>query len=118
MWSTRQVAGLFLMRLTMACTANATVYSTSPSTIGAIDSYTQFGNGDVVFRLTNNTLEGSCPAGFWIRGTDAGSKTVIAQVISASTTGASVIVGADTSTVWPGAGSAACLVWDVVLQPQ
>lgn len=118
MLSKRHVAGMLLMLAGTVSTANATVYTTNPSTIYNVDSYTQLGSGDVVFHLTNNSLQTSCPDGFWIRGTDPGSKSVVAQIMSAYATGASVVVGADTSTLWPGAASAACLVWDVVLQPQ
>jgi hypothetical protein len=91
----------------------ATILTTTPSTISSIDSYASFGGGDVILTLATNSLVSACPFGFWIRATDAGAKTVVAQAIAAYQAGSTVTVSADASTVWSGAGSAACLVWDI-----
>jgi hypothetical protein len=91
-------------------TANAVIFTATVSTVSSIDTYTQFGGGGVVFRLASNSLQTSCPYGFWIRGTDAGAKSALAQILAAYHAGSSVAVSADTSTIWSGAGSAACLV--------
>jgi hypothetical protein len=98
----------------IACASNAAVYSTNPTIIARVDTYTQYGGGDVIFTLSNSSLAASCPSGFWIRATDgAGAKTTIAQVMAAQHAGNSVVVYADTSIAWSGAGSPACLVWTV-----
>lgn len=105
-----------LVTIGFATTASAAVVSAGSSTIGSIETYTEFGGGDAIVHLTTNSLQASCPYGFWIRGTDAGAKSALAQIIAAHTAGGSVVIYADTSTIWSGAGSAACLVWDVVAQ--
>jgi hypothetical protein len=96
-------------------TQAGTILTAAASTITSIDSYTQYGSGDVIFTLANNSLASPCPYGFWIRGTDAGAKSTLAQVMTALQAGSSVVVSADTSTTWTGAASAACLVWDVIV---
>jgi hypothetical protein len=91
----------------------ATILTTTASTISSIDTYASYGSGDVILTLATNSLASACPFGFWIRGTDAGAKTVVAQALAAYQAGSTVTVSADTSTVWSGAGAAACLVWDI-----
>lgn len=93
--------------------SNATVYSTSASTIARVDTYTQYGEGDVIITLANNSLAASCPYGFWIRGTDRGAKTTFAQVLAARHTDSAIVIHADTSITWSGSQFAACLVWTI-----
>jgi hypothetical protein len=90
-----------------------TIYTTTASTVTRVDAYSSYGGGDVIFFLASNSLQTSCPYGFWIRATDAGSKSVVSQVLAAYLAGTVVSVSADTSTTWSGAGSASCLVWTV-----
>jgi hypothetical protein len=81
-----------------------------------MSTYSELGSGDALFQLTTNNLS-ACNLGFWIRGTDAGAKNVLAQILSAYSTGASVIVSADVQTPWPGSTSGtACLVIAVYMQ--
>jgi hypothetical protein len=89
----------------------ANIVSTSLSTISQVDVYTEFGNGDVIVWLATNSLQSSCPSGFWIRGTDTGADRVLAQVEAAYHSGTPVTVWADTTTIWSGSASAACLIW-------
>ena len=102
-----------LLALGLATEAEATIYNTDASTISTISTYTQYGGGDVIVFLANNSLSASCPYGFWIRATDPGAKTTIAQVLAAQAAGTSVRIWADTAVTWSGAGSAACAVWNI-----
>jgi hypothetical protein len=97
----------------IASVTNAAIYSAGASTISKIDSYTQYGGGDVIVTLASNTMAAACPYGFWIRGSDAGAKTAVAQVLAAHHTGSSVVIYADTAITWSGSQSPACLVWTV-----
>jgi hypothetical protein len=94
-------------------TAQAMVYGTNPSTIAYVDSYTQFGDGDVVFALANNSLQSYCPGGFWIKGADPGAKTVIGQLLAAFHSGAGIMVWADNSKFWTGSANPTCQVWNL-----
>lgn len=104
------------LSLAGAMNANATIVTASASPVATIDTYTQYGSGDVVFHLVSNSLQSSCPYGFWIRPSDGGAKSALAQVLAAYETGKSVAVSADNAIIWSGAGSAACLVWAVSAQ--
>jgi hypothetical protein len=110
----RNLRGLVLIPLAaFASVADATIYTASASAIVRVDTYTQFGSGDVIITLANNSLAASCPYGFWMRGTDAGTKTAAAQMMAAQLADKQVVIAADTSIIWSGSGSAACLVWMV-----
>jgi DNA-directed RNA polymerase specialized sigma24 family protein len=106
-----------ILPLTAACfvsVASAAVYSNAvPATIISVETYTQYGGGDVIFKMASNTLDTACPSGFWIKGNDPGAKSVLAQVLAARATETPVVVYADTAVTWTGAQSAACLVWAV-----
>jgi hypothetical protein len=108
--------GLPLVGSCLSMIAHAAVYTASASTITKVDTYTQYGGGDVIFFMANNSLSAMCPYGFWIRATDAGAKTTVAQILAAYQAGTPVVVSADPSITWSGAGSASCLVWDVIGQ--
>jgi len=83
--------------------ATAAIVTSSSSAIAQFVSYTTYDSGDVVFSLANGGISG-CSNGFWIAGTDAGAKTVIAQVLSAYRTGTPIVVYADPSQLWSGSG--------------
>lgn len=90
--------------------ADASIYGTNASTVTTVDTYTQFGSGDVVFTLANNSLQSACPSGFWIKGTDPGAKTAAGELLAAFHAGKPVMICADTAVIWTGSGSPACLV--------
>jgi hypothetical protein len=90
--------------------ANAT---SNRSSVTGLVFYSSYDTGDVTFTLTTASGISACTGGFWVRGTDAGAKTVIAALIAASQSGATIVVDADTTQVWPGATLVTCLVWDV-----
>jgi hypothetical protein len=95
-------------------TAFAAVVNSSSSTISSVLSYTELESGDVIFQLTTNSIS-ACNLGFWIRGTDAGSRSVLAQILAAYHTATPVTVSADNATFWPGSTTgAACLVLAVM----
>jgi hypothetical protein len=103
----------FLAAIIVACisiSATAAVITSSSSIITQFVSYTTYDSGDVTFSLASSGISG-CSNGFWIGGTDAGAKSVIAQVLSAYRTGTSIVVYADPSQLWPGSGGQYCHIW-------
>jgi hypothetical protein len=108
-----QQCALVLLATASSGMADAAVLSANASTVARVDTYTQYGGGDVIVRLTNNSLAAACPYGFWIRAADAGAKTALAQILAAHHAQSSVVIYADTGVIWSGSGSAACLVWSI-----
>jgi hypothetical protein len=104
-----------LAAIITACIGNgatAAVMTGSSSAITQFVSYTTFDSGDVTFSLASSGISG-CTNGFWIGGTDAGAKSVIAQVLSAYRTGTPIVVYADPSQLWPGSVGQYCHIWSV-----
>jgi hypothetical protein len=90
--------------------ANAT---SNRSGVTGLVFYTSYDTGDVTFTLTTVSGIPACTGGFWVRGTDAGAKTVIAALLAANQSGNTIIVDVDTTQAWPGATLTTCLVWAV-----
>lgn len=86
--------------------------TTARSTITNLVFYTSYDTGDVTFSLAASGIT-SCAGGFWIRGTDAGARNVLAALLTASQTGATIIVDTDTTQLWAGSATPTCLVWDI-----
>jgi len=101
-----------IIAVCIGSSANAVVMTSSSSAITQFVTYTTFDSGDVTFSLASSGISG-CSNGFWIGGTDAGAKSVIAQVLSAYRTGTPIVVYADPSQLWPGSGGQYCHIWGV-----
>jgi hypothetical protein len=101
-----------LIAVSVGSSATAAVITSSSSAITQYVSYTTYDSGDVTFSLANSGIAG-CSNGFWIGGTDAGAKAVIAQVLSAYRTGTPIVVYADPTQLWPGSGGQYCHIWGV-----
>lgn len=53
--------------------------NSSYSTIDFVQSYSEYGGGDVVFKIKNPTS--ACPDGYWLRKTDPGFQANLSMVI-------------------------------------
>ena len=86
-----------------------------PSTIlsHSMFSYATFGNGDVIFQLTQNPLP-QC-YGFWLRSSDPGFRTHVAIVLSVIQAQGEITVTAEDSDVWTGSTAKYCLVTGLLL---
>lgn len=102
--------GLGLIVSTPLFAADPSIVQSAASPISAVLTYTSAGGGDVLFKLQTNSIT-NCPYGFWIRPTDAGARSALAQVLAAYHAGKPVSVYADTATVWSGSTLSACLVY-------
>jgi hypothetical protein len=99
----------------VASASAATIISSS-SVIDWVETYTDYPTGtgrDAVFQLASSRLETQCPHGFWIRASDPGAKSTLAQVMAAYLAGKTIVAWVDTSVICSGSSSAACLVWNV-----
>lgn len=86
----------------------------SITTITRLYTYAEFGGGDVMIQVA--TPPAGC-AGFWLRATDPGFKTVYAALLSAYYAGASLRIGGDDAIPWAGSGSVYCKIDYAVLVP-
>ena len=81
--------------------------STTPAHVTKFHIYTDYGEGDVVFRV-DATVAG-CD-GFWLPPTDPGFRQTYAALLLVKATGATLEVTADESRVWPGSSARYCRV--------
>lgn len=102
------------MAMFAAAPAAATVVPAS-GTVVQINTYTEFGNGDVVFRLTNNVA--GCEAGFWLSPSQLGFKTNVAFIMQARATGETITVGGNDALIWNGSAGRYCKVDWVSIMP-
>jgi hypothetical protein len=65
--------------------------------------YSYSDSNDALF--TTQNAGATCQDGFWVRMTDPGAKTVVAQIMAALHSGAPVAVWAEDGQVWPGSFS-------------
>lgn len=76
-------------------------------------TYTEYGGGDVVFRV--DVPIAGCEGGFWLRSTDAGYKTNVAAVLMAYGNKSAVRVWAHNDQLWSGSGSPTCRLYSIGL---
>jgi hypothetical protein len=103
----------------LLCSVSDAVVSVGPSTVlgQSTNSYQTYGNGDVVFQLTQNSLSQSGCYGFWLRASDAGFKNNFAILLSVILTQGQITVTADDSAsgTWSGSANKYCLVTSLQL---
>lgn len=102
------------MAMLVAAPAAATVVPAS-GTIIQINTYAEFGNGDVVFRLSNHVA--GCEGGFWLSPSQLGFKTTVAFIMQARATGETITVGGNDALIWSGSASRFCKVDWVSITP-
>jgi hypothetical protein len=90
--------------------AQATVVNNlyAPAQVSFVYSYSEFGGGDVVFRL-DTTLTG-CEAGYWLRPTDPGFQRNVAMLMSAQLARRAISVHTYDDQIWSGSVSKYCRV--------
>ncbi|MEI8594388.1 hypothetical protein [Photobacterium sp. Hal280] len=71
------------------------------STIKMIHSYSEYGGGDVIFRLAESETT-SCPSGYWLRKTDPGFDANLSMLIAAFHAKSRVVVYGLPDEIWPG----------------
>lgn len=98
--------GLLLCSASEADTISASTRSIITSPI----FYATYGSGDVTFTFPGGSTGLAQCKGFWIRGTDAGYKTIVTAVLTAYQTGATIVVDANISQIWSGSSTSYCLV--------
>jgi hypothetical protein len=102
MYSRRLVNSLaFAVACSISVAASAMIL-TPPVRIKTFTTYTDYGNGDVVF-LADTTFPG-CD-GFWLSPADAGFKQAYAALMMVKASDTSVVLYAYDTSLWPGSAS-------------
>jgi hypothetical protein len=106
----RPIASICAFLAVATITASAAVHAAIVAGTGSVTvilTYTDFGNGDFVFRISNQPA--GC-SGFWISPQQPGYKTSVAYVLQARASGELVLVGADNAQLWTGSSGQWCKV--------
>lgn len=74
-------------------------------------TYTDYGLGDV--QISVDSPPATCPGGFWIRMSDAGAKSTLANLLSLQAQGVPVSIYAYDDSLWTGSASATCRLYTV-----
>jgi hypothetical protein len=103
--------GIVLLTTFVVGTSNVSVAAEVTAAVGRIVhlyTFTDFGNGDVVF--ATQSVPPTCQDGFWVRMTDPGAKTAVAQIMAAFHSGAALNIWASDSDIWSGSSGRFCRV--------
>lgn len=88
----------------------------TPVTITQSYAYSNFDGGDFVF--STSTGAPGCGSGWYVKPTDGGYRSVIAEVLAAQAAGLPVVVYGDNSDLWAGSPSGQyCRVQTVGMSP-
>jgi hypothetical protein len=88
--------------------ASAAVAGSSQVVVNEVFVFSEFGGGDVGF-LTSSPIAG-CEAGYWLRVSDPGFKSLYAMLMMAYATKSVVRVSAYDDSLWPGSNGRYCRV--------
>lgn len=96
----------------VAISVNAETISTTEKTkITRVSSYSEWGRGDVVIKVENPAP--GCNDGFWLGGNDAGTKNILAIILSAKATGTKVSINGDKDRMWNGTSGYVCHLYAI-----
>ena len=105
-------AGAVLVSMAGVITpAIATVVDAQAGEITSLYTYSEYGGGDVI--ITVQVPHANCAAGYWLRMSDAGAKTMYAQLLSAYHVKARVRVQGHDDQIWGGSGGRYCRIYAV-----
>lgn len=97
-----------------ASIASAAQIDAPVSRMKFIQSYNQWGGGDVIF-ATENAVSG-CENGYWLAKSDTGFSANMAMLLSAYHAKSPLVVSAITDQQWAGSAGHFCKLYAVTLQ--
>jgi hypothetical protein len=100
---------VLLLTIAVCNTANATLVSSPQVTVTQFFTFSDYGNGDVGFVVSASTP--ACAAGFWLRPSDPGFKTLYAQLAMAYAMKSPIRVTAYDDSIWSGSTGVYCRVY-------
>ncbi|WP_330960985.1 hypothetical protein [Photobacterium sp. 53610] len=90
---------------------NQNYIGSTVSTIKEVTSYSEYGDGDVVFKLASP--EATCPSGYWLRKTDPGFQANLSMVIAAYQAKTSVMAFGLPDEIWSGSKGKYCRMYAI-----
>lgn len=90
-----------------------TLVGTAATRISFLDSYNQYGGGDVIFKVETPIYD--C-YGYWISKTDPGFQANMSMLTAAYLAGTSVVVFGLADQLWSGSGNKYCKLHSVSYQ--
>lgn len=81
------------------------------STVILLSAYAEYGGGDVIAKLQNNSA--NCSDGYWLKQTDPGFTANLSMLMAAYQANNSVTIQGHTDQLWPGSGGKYCHVYNV-----
>lgn len=106
-WKDRLTIGVLLLSVSWQLRAEI-VYG-SHAQITEFFVFSEYGGGDVGFLVTAPTE--ACPAGYWLRPSDPGFKSLYAVLMLAYSTKVPVRVAARSDSIWQGSTGTYCRVY-------
>ena len=107
----RLIALSFLFLFSFAVAQN--YVATGDTKIIRINSYNQFGDGDVTVDV--ETPIPQCPHGYWLTTTDQGFNANLSLILAAYQAGNTVKVWGLPDQLWPGSSGTVCKLYSVLL---
>ena len=103
---------LAIIMSTFALSSFAGSYIGSLETkINAVISYSEFGDGDVIFTIENPIPE--CSHGYWLKKVDPGFQANLSMVIAAYQAKNPVVIYGIPEEIWPGSSGKACHLYNI-----
>lgn len=107
MFKTLVIMGLLFSSAVMA------QIGTSNTKIISLDSYNQYGNGDVLFRVETPVAE--CDGGYWLTKNDPGFNANLSFIISAYQAKNTVKIFGVPTQLWSGSSNKYCKLYSITL---
>lgn len=102
---------MFIICLLFSGAAAAATESSSQSKINKLYSYSEYGGGDVIVKLSGNGP--SCLAGYWLKKTDPGFQANLSILLAAYHANKDIVVTGHTDQIWSGSSGKYCHVYSV-----
>lgn len=90
---------------------NAEVKPSVATSITAIESYSEYGEGDVIFSIDNP--HSSCPRGYWMKKSDPGFHANLSLLLSSFHAQSTVVVRGHDDNIWGGSITTFCHLYSI-----
>ncbi|KZN37871.1 hypothetical protein N480_14100 [Pseudoalteromonas luteoviolacea S2607] len=100
-----------LLTVLFCANVNASVTASSYTKITAIESYSSYGDGDVIFQLENP--ESSCSGGYWMKKSTPGFEANLSMILASYHAQSKVQIRGFPGTLWGGSKSPYCHVYSI-----
>ncbi|KNC66865.1 hypothetical protein [Pseudoalteromonas ardens] len=104
---------LLTLLATFSTLTFASVKGSTKTTVTTLITYSQYGQGDIVFKLA--APEESCADGYWMKKSDPGFDANLSALLSAYHAKSKVIARGHDDQIWAGSSGRYCLLYSIEL---